>query len=106
VLTGEAKKAAELSGPFSAIHQGNATKPPEEYRDCKEGEMEIFESGYGSSRRSAFVAKVGGRSVRGYRATYLSNTSGLGVFCYCPSNSWMGFRPVFQEVLQSVKFGH
>ena len=106
-LSPEAQKMAEAMAPISIVHTNNAENIPPSYSKYSEGKYQVFQSGFGSSRRSEFVAQAGMTgTVHGYRATVLAMDRWLTIFCHCPEKDWQNFKPVYDRVLESITPGH
>jgi hypothetical protein len=107
---GDALSAEEREdlAPAAAAHAWNLkNKPPQDhYGSYKEEKDPIaFQSGFGDSRKSIFTGTVMGRSVKGYRATYIGKDRGVAVFCHCSAGEFEKMRPAFDKVLESVRRG-
>jgi hypothetical protein len=104
---GLSEEELEDLAPAAAAHQWNKDKAKEDYSKYKEEkEMIAFKSGLGDARKSIFTGTIGGRSVKGYRATFLARDRGVTVICHCAAKDFERLQPAFDKVLESVRRGN
>jgi hypothetical protein len=105
--SGMSEEEMEELAPAAAAHKWNKDKAREDYSNYKEEkEMIKFTSGLGDARKSVFTGSVGGRSVKGYRATFLARDRGVTVICHCAAKDFERLKPAFDKVLESVRRGN
>jgi hypothetical protein len=97
----------EERSPTAAAHAWNLkNSPPDAYGSYKEEPQAIaFQSGLGDARKSVFTGTTMGRSVKGYRASFLTKDRGVIVYCHCSAGEFEKMRPAFDKVLESVRRG-
>ena len=97
----------EERSPAAAAHAWNMkNSPPDAYGSYKEEPKAIaFQSGLGDARKSIFTGTMMGRSVKGYRASFLTKDRGVIVFCHCSAKDFEKMKPAFDKVLESVRRG-
>jgi hypothetical protein len=103
---GLSEEELEERAPVAQAHALNAAKPKDDYSKYKEEkEATTLKSGLGDARKSVFTGTVGGRRVKGYRATFLARDRGVTVFCHCSEKDFAKMQPAFDKVLESVSRG-
>ncbi|MEQ1904558.1 MAG: hypothetical protein ABL888_10260 [Pirellulaceae bacterium] len=89
------------------VHVLLGNEPDESYSKFKETSEPVeFASEMGRGRKSEFTASVlGSGKVVGYRATLVQPDKAIVIYCHCPPKQWEKFKPVFDEVLKSIRPG-
>jgi hypothetical protein len=110
-LLADPMKAANANNPHAEsptafLHERGKKDMQEEFSGYKEGEPKKIETSLGEGRQATFVASGSlGSSIKGYRATLLSNDRQVTVVCQCPAAEWKTLQRAFNEVIKSMSNG-